>query len=436
MSSITLDSDDRYRFDFDISPIRSNSILHFSELPMATPNKSQEHNTTMMKAYSPVINVSPSSESSRSVNVSRNRFKFNGDYSSQAKLSKNSLQDNCKSSNTSTNFSSLLPPFSIGNIHQKSSFDEFGYLYFEKFSQKDTGCESPHFPSTEASRQGNHICSSPVCTQDIPIDKDLLTSDGAPFPNVAYPWIVKQESDFCNSGNDFQYPSDVDENITHSMDMPHLFHQKLEKKKEPYEVLGIEKFSDSEEGMFEAKSSENVSIKGNSSTMVVRFRLPVEKFEKFSDDEKELKNRLGKQINNNYEDPESSSRKKSRSLLGESISEFPNNIISGNQKMTRSRLKKNNQGSFYTEKLEKKRKLGPRSKSGCWTCRVRHKSCPEERPRCSLCVRLNLKCDYSSIRPKYMTDPVQQENKLKEIRSITYRQKKNKAIMKKHSRQS
>ena len=73
---------------------------------------------------------------------------------------------------------------------------------------------------------------------------------------------------------------------------------------------------------------------------------------------------------------------------------------------------------------EKKRKLGPRSKNGCWTCRVRHKACPEDRPECGQCRRLQLVCDYLVVRPAYMFDPTLQLNKLKEIRSITNQQKR------------
>ncbi|KAK6464167.1 hypothetical protein DFJ63DRAFT_311465 [Scheffersomyces coipomensis] len=73
---------------------------------------------------------------------------------------------------------------------------------------------------------------------------------------------------------------------------------------------------------------------------------------------------------------------------------------------------------------EKKRRLGPRSKSGCWTCRVRHKACPEDRPICGQCIRLHLPCDYSNERPIYMTDPLLQAAKLKEIRDVTNLQKK------------
>lgn len=73
---------------------------------------------------------------------------------------------------------------------------------------------------------------------------------------------------------------------------------------------------------------------------------------------------------------------------------------------------------------EKKRRIGPRSKSGCWTCRVRHKSCPEDKDVCRQCRRLKLACDYSEERPLYMTDPVLQAIKLKQIRIITNQHKK------------
>lgn len=45
-----------------------------------------------------------------------------------------------------------------------------------------------------------------------------------------------------------------------------------------------------------------------------------------------------------------------------------------------------------------------RSKSGCWTCRLRHKACPEDGVPCSTCIRLHLKCDANVERPAYMTD--------------------------------
>ncbi|RCK59045.1 hypothetical protein Cantr_07162 [Candida viswanathii] len=69
-------------------------------------------------------------------------------------------------------------------------------------------------------------------------------------------------------------------------------------------------------------------------------------------------------------------------------------------------------------------KVAARSKTGCWTCRVRHKACPEEKPRCSQCVRLQLDCDYSENRPDYMNNLELQQQKLREIRAITDEAKK------------
>lgn len=66
-----------------------------------------------------------------------------------------------------------------------------------------------------------------------------------------------------------------------------------------------------------------------------------------------------------------------------------------------------------------KKKQCPRSRNGCWTCRVRHKACPEQRPVCQTCARLSLHCDYSDLRPAYMTDERLLNEKLKEIRAIT-----------------
>lgn len=39
---------------------------------------------------------------------------------------------------------------------------------------------------------------------------------------------------------------------------------------------------------------------------------------------------------------------------------------------------------------------------GCWTCRIRHKSCPQDGEECLSCIRLGLFCDRSAEKPKYM----------------------------------
>ncbi|KAE9381423.1 hypothetical protein N431DRAFT_321494 [Stipitochalara longipes BDJ] len=43
----------------------------------------------------------------------------------------------------------------------------------------------------------------------------------------------------------------------------------------------------------------------------------------------------------------------------------------------------------------RRNRLPPRSRSGCWTCRTRKVKCDEERPACGQCVRLKHVCDYN-----------------------------------------
>ncbi|KAI5957403.1 hypothetical protein CANMA_004407 [Candida margitis] len=74
--------------------------------------------------------------------------------------------------------------------------------------------------------------------------------------------------------------------------------------------------------------------------------------------------------------------------------------------------------------VAKKRKCVIRSKSGCWTCRIRHKGCNEEQPKCGHCQRLNLTCDYSPVRPAYMVNEKLHAEKLLEIRRLTDQVKK------------
>lgn len=65
------------------------------------------------------------------------------------------------------------------------------------------------------------------------------------------------------------------------------------------------------------------------------------------------------------------------------------------------------------------RKPAQRSKHGCWTCRLRHKACPEDGHPCGACSRLGLECDVSRQRPSYMVDARQAMERLKEIRAVT-----------------
>ncbi|KAI5965690.1 UME6 [Candida pseudojiufengensis] len=66
----------------------------------------------------------------------------------------------------------------------------------------------------------------------------------------------------------------------------------------------------------------------------------------------------------------------------------------------------------------KKLYLSPQ-KSGCWTCRVRHKKCTNERPKCNDCLKFDLDCDISEERPEYMINPILQKRMVKKIRQMT-----------------
>lgn len=85
----------------------------------------------------------------------------------------------------------------------------------------------------------------------------------------------------------------------------------------------------------------------------------------------------------------------------------------------------NTDNSAKQKRISKNRKKSGRSKNGCWTCRLRRKKCPEERPSCSQCNRLGLPCDgYSIDRPKFMYEKASQLKKLNEIKEHTGKTRK------------
>lgn len=69
-----------------------------------------------------------------------------------------------------------------------------------------------------------------------------------------------------------------------------------------------------------------------------------------------------------------------------------------------------------------RRRLLPRSKNGCWICRIKHLKCDEARPICTSCAKLGIDCDYSSERPDYITDKNLKREKLASI-SVIRKQK-------------
>lgn len=65
-----------------------------------------------------------------------------------------------------------------------------------------------------------------------------------------------------------------------------------------------------------------------------------------------------------------------------------------------------------------RRRLLPRSKNGCWICRIKHLKCDETRPICTSCAKLGIECDYSPERPDYITDKNLKKEKLASISVI------------------
>lgn len=107
------------------------------------------------------------------------------------------------------------------------------------------------------------------------------------------------------------------------------------------------------------------------------------------------------------------SSRKSRSSLGSSSTTTLENESSSSA------------GSSRDSKAKKftRRRLTPRSKLGCWICRIKHLKCNEARPTCSSCARFGIECDYSPEKPAYLTDKNLKKQKLLEI-SILRKQNK------------
>lgn len=96
------------------------------------------------------------------------------------------------------------------------------------------------------------------------------------------------------------------------------------------------------------------------------------------------------------------------------ITESANNSI-GNLRLSQSTPKKKKPFS----ELKKTESASFDAGFGCWTCRIRHKSCPQDAERCSTCVRLGLFCDRSPQRPKYMVNKDICKRVKRDIKEIT-----------------
>lgn len=79
--------------------------------------------------------------------------------------------------------------------------------------------------------------------------------------------------------------------------------------------------------------------------------------------------------------------------------------------------------SSYSKQMKHtRRRLLPRSKNGCWICRIKHLKCDEARPVCTSCSKFGIECDYSPVKPGYVLDKNLRKEKLIDI-SILRKQK-------------
>lgn len=85
------------------------------------------------------------------------------------------------------------------------------------------------------------------------------------------------------------------------------------------------------------------------------------------------------------------------------------------------------------KKKHTRRRLLPRSKKGCWICRIKHLKCDEVTPICGGCAKFGLQCDYSSEKPAYVTDKILRQEKLTEVSLIRKRNQAKTKISRKKS---
>lgn len=419
MSSKAYGSDDKLNFELDFTP--RNKCLPMN-VPGITPDKLNKENLEQLLGnYTPVITVSSSSASEKRSSKFMNPF--NDTNSSEPRNSKIIHNDELQSSNSS-NLQYLLPPISFSDnknsIYEKEAL-EFSVRNYRQNSAFARGMKYILQSSRNLSNDNDNLpVSSPTMPcQDVVIDKDLLTSEVDNYNDHLYPWIPKQDSEGYNPlvESTLIQPDPPEETSNYG----HIYTIKSEFKEEdiiPRSAQDYGLASDNEKcytNKMNTKVTKKTQSKGNRKnallfTILIKPDDIPKETNKLSDKEKD------------QEVCDIVSYLEDRDQRGKPIKDDDEYLPA--YKITRSRSRKSRINlTNYVQ--DKKKKLGPRSKSGCWTCRVRHKSCPEERPTCSQCLRLNLKCDYSSKRPTYMVDPVVQANKLKEIRSITFKQKRN-----------
>lgn len=468
-----------------ISPL-SRFLSYLPNGVLETPTKNDiDRRQKLNPDYTPVITASPSSDTIGG--TSRLFGPFNDTNSSEYKCSKLSYNDTFKSSEPSYNIPALLSPIEFS----ESLSRKHKYVNDFTFSSNDAKQASVfakrinyilQTPKQVDIIQNEDILSSPIeQTQDIVIDKDLLTSEAEKYDYFC-PWEIKQKNDGHRVNNlegsmdMWQTPvkGEIHNDPMTTENMTERRNSQVEPQTEQracHEMMQsntrpITRRNRGLQGSAMLKDANMIFNSGRKKRSYKRKSWPkkgprsqrklkavgrsdnLDLQKKTANKLKKIKimnqNRINKRTRNTEKEQLGRDKRrydshedKDDSVEDDSDASTENDLHDGteddidneyvpNYKITRSKSRKNKLHlSNYSETPEKKRRLGPRSKSGCWTCRVRHKACPEERPVCSQCSRLDLKCDYSSTRPKYMTDPLLQANKLREIKDVTIKHKKN-----------
>lgn len=418
MSSKVYGSEDNANFGLDFTPGNKCSLAN---VPGITPDRLNKENLEQLLGnYTPVITVSSSSASE--LRSSKFMNPFNDTNSSEPRNCKIMNHDGLQSSKSS-NLQYLLPPISF-NDNNRSKNEKEELEFSDKNDQlfvremKYVLQSSRNLPQNSDSI----LVSSPITqNQDVVIDKDLLTSEADNYNDHLYPWIPRQELEGCDSFVESTLIRQHEETSPERLSL-------IEKNRLTQEsgiqnpTPGYELESDiheisTEKKRLTRKRKRRSNIKTLPLTILIKpehIRKEINKLLKKKPDKERYDMTLYSGDLLDQDNTEHTTKEDDEYLPAYKITR---------SKSRKNRISLNNYSDVNVH--DKKKKIGPRSKSGCWTCRVRHKACPEERPTCSQCSRLNLDCDYSSMRPTYMVDPILQANKLKEIRNITFKQKRN-----------
>ncbi|RLV93942.1 Transcriptional regulatory protein UME6 [Spathaspora sp. JA1] len=97
-------------------------------------------------------------------------------------------------------------------------------------------------------------------------------------------------------------------------------------------------------------------------------------------------------------------------------------VVSSSDETSDERSSESNEAFAPVKKKYTRRRLLPRSKNGCWICRIKHLKCDESRPVCGSCLKFGIDCDYNPVKPDYVTDKNLRKQKLIDITTTRKKQ--------------